>query len=68
MARRKEPDPIAVVMAQQGKTRLQVLLELKEALARPRHASQLAADKRTPQALANLDAMIEAARKQEIDK
>jgi hypothetical protein len=54
-------------MQQTGKTRLQVLEGIKAAMLE-RHAKELATNPKAPQAMRNLDAMIEAARKQEIDK
>lgn len=53
----KEPDPIQVVMNQTGKSRLQVLEGIRDAIV-ARHSQELARNPKAPQAMRNLEAMI----------
>lgn len=57
----RDKDPIATVMRQTGKTRLEVLEGIREAML-SRHADELARNPKAPRALENLNRMIEAAR------
>lgn len=57
----REPDPIATVMRETGMTRLQVLEGTQRAMLE-RHAAELARNPKAPQALLNLQRMIDAER------